>query len=69
MKAIKLFKQDFHTDMGGVFAAIKKVQSDVKECSGCIAEAEQQMVLWENQIIRKAGVDVIMHKYQAYLRR
>lgn len=41
MKAIKSFKQDFHTDMGGVFAALKKVQSDVKECSGRIAEAEQ----------------------------
>lgn len=44
MKAIRSFTQDFHTDMGGVggvFAAIKRVQSDVKECSGCIAEAEQ----------------------------
>lgn len=37
------FKQDFHTDMGGVFAAIKKVQSDVKDCCGCNAEAEQRI--------------------------
>ena len=40
MKAMQSFKQDFHTEMDDVLATIKNVQSDIKECSGCIAEAE-----------------------------
>lgn len=34
IKAIQLFKQDFHIKMDGILTAIKNVQSDIKNCRG-----------------------------------
>lgn len=43
MKATQSFKLDFHTERNDVLVAIKTVKSDIKECSGRIAEAKQRI--------------------------
>lgn len=40
VKAIRSFKQDFQTEMDSELSAIKNIQTNIKECSGRITEAE-----------------------------
>uniref|UniRef100_A0AAX7T8R9 L1 transposable element RRM domain-containing protein n=1 Tax=Astatotilapia calliptera TaxID=8154 RepID=A0AAX7T8R9_ASTCA len=50
LNAIRLFKQEFHTEMGGIMSAIGAVQVDIQKCGGRIDEAEKRISNAEDEI-------------------
>lgn len=62
MTAIKSLKQDFHTEIGGVLAAIKEIQTDLKECSGRLTQAEEHISTAEDTLTR---LQTKVHKLEA----
>ncbi|CAI5689214.1 unnamed protein product [Oreochromis niloticus] len=50
LNAIRLFKQEFHTEMGGIMSAIGAVQADIQKCGRRLDEAEKRISNAEDEI-------------------
>lgn len=50
LNAIQLFKQEFHTEMGGIMSVIGAVQADIQKCGGRTDEAEKRISNAEDEI-------------------